>query len=98
MRVVTKGGALWLYEDKTIDALAAKVPWVIHSDPDIGDLPRDHATIIDGSCGFTGGAALAVGAAASAAHECGGFVNPMPQTVVRGSVVTTTMPMRQISV
>ena len=97
LRVVTKDAVLWLFDEEEIAQVEADIPWVDHSDPKISCHYTGPGQRIEGSCGFTGGAALAVGAAASVAWECGGFVNPKPQTVVRSGVVTTTMPRRQIS-
>lgn len=96
LRVVTRHSTLSGFEGVEIDRMASEMSWVDHSDPDV--VRRPPKNLIEGSCGFTGGAALAVGAATAAAKECGGFVNPKVQTVTRNGVMTTTMPLRQITV
>lgn len=96
LRVVTQDSLLRQYDDAEIDRVAKEIPWVDHSDP--GMARQDRLNFIEGSCGFTGGAALAVGAATAVASECGGFVNPRLQTVARDGIYTTTAPTRQITI
>lgn len=96
LRVVTRHSTLSDFASVAIDRIASEISWVDHSDPDV--VHRRPENLIEGSCGFTGGAALAIGAATAAAKECGGFVNPKVQTLTRDGILTTTMPSRQISV
>lgn len=97
LRVVTKQSALWLHTPRDVSRVASTIPWVDHSDPGIASSYRD-MNVIPSICSFTGGAALAVGAAATAAMGCGGFVNPRAKPTYDRGVLTLTTPRNQITV